>query len=61
MICLMCGVKEVVKETNGYPGICESCVKEKEEITEAVRSGHTYHCACRMVWGDGECECGKDG
>jgi uncharacterized protein YcfJ len=20
--------------------------------------GHSYHCASRMVWGDGECECG---
>ena len=19
--------------------------------------GHSHHCACRQVWGDGECEC----
>lgn len=23
-----------------------------------VEYGHTYHCAARMNWGDGECECG---
>ena len=21
--------------------------------------GHSYHCACRIVWGDGECECNE--
>lgn len=59
MLCKMCEEKEVVKETDGYPGMCESCVKEKEEIIEFVRLGHTHHCACRQVWGDRECECGK--
>lgn len=27
-------------------------------IEEKVKEGHTEHCACRFVWGDGECECG---
>jgi hypothetical protein len=36
---------------------------EKEEADnlkkiEALQStGHSHHCACRQVWGDGECEC----
>ncbi len=36
-------------------------LKESEEenklVQEIKESGHTYHCACRQVWGDGECEC----
>ena len=27
----------------------------------AFAEGHSHHCACRMVWGDGECECQKKG
>ena len=36
---------------------------EEEEADNIVktkalqRQGHTLHCACRIVWGDGECEC----
>ena len=30
-----------------------------EEIREFEIQGHTYHCACRLVWGEGVCECGK--
>jgi len=32
-----------------------------ERIKELRNDGHTRHCACRLVWGDGECECGKHG
>ena len=34
--------------------------EESENLKEIERlreMGHTYHCACRQVWGDGECEC----
>ena len=31
--------------------------KDLERITELENSGHHLHCACRQVWGDGECEC----
>jgi len=27
---------------------------------EHVIDGHTGHCACRFVWGDGECSCSKE-
>jgi hypothetical protein len=27
-------------------------------ISIDVEYGHTYHCAARMNWGDGDCECG---
>lgn len=32
-----------------------------ENIERLVGEGHTHHCACRMTWGDGECECNKQG
>ena len=55
MVCPACE-KVVVK-----PGPCCSCQKEFDEynraITKLERDGHHYHCACRMVWGDGICEC----
>lgn len=28
-----------------------------KRIDELVARGHTRHCACRQVWGDGECSC----
>jgi hypothetical protein len=28
---------------------------------DRLPSGHTRHCAARMKWGDGECECGVRG
>ena len=39
-------------------------VEEKDnllQIDRFVEDGHTRHCACRLVWGDGECECEKVG
>lgn len=30
---------------------------DTEAIAEAEADGHTPHCARRLVWGDGECEC----
>ena len=35
----------------------EDTIWDKEEIKRLVVEGHTYHCACRIVWGDGQCEC----
>ncbi len=29
----------------------------KEEILELQKKGHTFHCAMRILCGDGECEC----
>jgi len=37
---------------------CEQCKKDFFEIERHQKEGHTYHCSCRLVWGDGECECG---
>jgi hypothetical protein len=30
---------------------------DMKRITEFEQQGHTRHCACRQVWGDGECSC----
>lgn len=30
-----------------------------EEIENLQKEGHTFHCAMRILCGDGECECGK--
>lgn len=27
------------------------------QIAILQNQGHSHHCACRQVWGDGECEC----
>ncbi len=43
----------------------EEWEKEEAENLERIKGlrkvGHTHHCACRIVWGDGECECGEKG
>ncbi len=55
--CLQCGV---IGDVN-YLGICCGCTEQNREdqkkIKQYIRDGHTEHCAERLVWGDGECEC----
>lgn len=31
--------------------------EELKQIDTLEKQGHSPHCACRLVWGDGECEC----
>lgn len=30
-----------------------------KEIKDLQKEGHTFHCAMRILTGDGECECSK--
>lgn len=56
-ICPQCG------DLGPGPGrkLCDSCESENDIdsklINAFVGQGHSRHCAGRMVWGDGECEC----
>jgi len=34
---------------------------DNDEIERLKKEGHTNRCACKIVWGDGLCECGKLG
>ena len=56
-ICKQCGVNPAMVDT------CLSCDQEtvanSKKTFELMEEGHNYHCVNRMVWGDGECECGK--
>ena len=56
MLCKWCGIKEAGEEDH-----CEDCEKQYDEDIERIDDlcdkGHTQHCACRQVWGDGECSC----
>lgn len=41
---------------------CGDCCDDEDdqntqEINQHVKEGHTQHCANRIVWGDGICEC----
>lgn len=40
----------------GTPSL-DSC-PEMVTVLSFRKAGHTPHCASRMAWGDGECECG---
>lgn len=59
--CWHCG--ELHDTKDGY--LCKPCderIKQDHYLIKAFeKDGHTTHCAKRMVWGDGECECGKGG
>ena len=33
-------------------------IARDQAVAAIVRLGHSEHCACRLAWGDGECECG---
>lgn len=49
--------------------LCKICNDEKwkeweikeadnlKEIDRLQEKGHSHHCACRQIYGDGECEC----
>lgn len=69
MICNECK-KEYEKWSKGIENhLCLDCndkkwaeweIEEKDNlkrIDEIQKEGHSRHCACRQVWGDGECEC----
>lgn len=57
MVCQQCGglCNYTVNDT------CQECYNEnvdcEKRIDEYQVEGHTNHCANRLVWGDGECEC----
>jgi len=38
---------------------CLACIEDIRLMSLLVSQGHTRHCACRQVWGDGECESGR--
>ena len=40
-----------MEEDDGYP--------KDSEIEALQKKGHTFHCAMRILTGDGECECDK--
>ena len=61
MECQMCGEEATIKSDRGNLILCQSCfddwTQENEQIDTHIKNGHSHHCACRQVWGDGECEC----
>jgi len=54
-LCKQCGINPASGD------LCSQCTdamnEDKALINHLVSRGHTRHCACRQVWGDGECEC----
>ena len=55
--CRQCGkIAEIKKDI-----ICSECIednkKDHDKIQKLIDKGHTLHCAERIVWGDGNCEC----
>lgn len=63
-IILLLGIIAVIYMISRVTAV-KRCKQEQEngdyqEIAKYIDEGHTYHCACRLVWGDGECECQKE-
>lgn len=69
--CTDCGKISFSPDRNGEIALEKGTEAAKEKLYEILseneqdrltikalmREGHSYHCACRQVWGDGECEC----
>lgn len=65
--CERCG--DLFKEVGSTDYYCVRCndilwkqweVEEADnlkEIDRLIEKRHSHHCACRIVWGDGECTC----
>lgn len=51
--------KDYVKwlREQGLEEEAEQFEEDKKKVKEIQEKGHEYHCACRQIWGDGECEC----
>ena len=46
---------------NPWVVIVDTDEEDDKKIKLLVKEGHTRHCACRKIWGDGECSCNKSG
>ena len=61
MNCIMCNKENAEVKINDKIAMCQKCsdqeTEDRERIDEFIIKGHSDHCACRLVWGDGECEC----
>ena len=59
MNCIQCGKRKAI----GKDYLCFDCNKQdKKDRTKMelrMKQGHSFHCACHQVWGNGECECKK--
>jgi hypothetical protein len=57
MICIQCSKEKAI----GADDLCFDCskdnVRDEMLILKYRQAGHSYHCACRQIFGDGECEC----
>ena len=38
----------------------ERARRDNMDIQWMTEAGHTMHCAQRLIWGDGQCECGLE-
>lgn len=55
-LCRWCG-RVPVYGTDLCPRCEEQDRADRAAIDALMDAGHTYHCAARQTWGDGECEC----
>lgn len=59
-VCAQCGEEKADVATT-----CSACEIQNKldcrRIQKLQKQGHDEHCAYRIVWGDGECECGHKG
>ena len=35
----------------------EAIVEDERELKRLMRDGHSYSCACNILWGNGQCQC----
>ena len=61
--------KPVYKNPEKYCGNCSDELwaeweiehaDELKSVDELETKGHSPHCACRIIWGDGECTCSME-
>ncbi|KKL68057.1 hypothetical protein LCGC14_2128790 [marine sediment metagenome] len=45
--------------TEENAGYYDDDIIEDQQIKSLQKKGHTFHCAMRIITGDGECECSK--
>lgn len=57
MICKWCGLDEAEQGNDFCPECDHQQRLDNKFIDQLISEGHTRHCACRQVWGDGECSC----
>lgn len=58
MKCNRCGQPFIPVINSSSQKLCWFCQRDNNDIDRLIEQGHTFHCACGIVFGGQDCTCG---